>query len=295
MSTPSGPLRGWKLPGRTRRDRPADPVPWPLVALVAVFFAWLYVPIIVVVVYSFNSLNSLQSFGGFSLRWYEEFLNDTAMMSSLGNSVQVAAIAMVCSVLLGLLASFGVARARTRFTRLSVFVLLIPLATPEIVSGVSFLLFYRQLDLQLSLLTVAVAHVTFFVAYANMVIQARVSTLNGNVEDAARDLGASPFQAWRLVSLPLVRPALFSAGVLVFALSFDNFVLSFFNSGVHSQTLPVGIYSSIRFGITPTVNAAGSLMMLVSIALTLVALLVARRLLQSSVGRATQPLDTGRS
>lgn len=262
-----------------RRPTDLHRMPLPLALFLAGFLIWLYAPIGVVVAFSFNSLKSLQTFGSPSLRWYREFLSNEALTSSFTNSIKIALVAMLLALLLGLLVSFGISRSRARYRKFSVFLLLVPLATPEIVTGVALLLFYRQLGVTLSVITIIVAHATFFIAYVNMILQARLSGVGSSVEEAARDLGASSFQAWRLVTLPLMRPALLSAGLLVFALSFDNFILSFFTSGVSSQTLPVRIWASIRFGITPTINAAGSLMILVSLVVTVIALIAARRLL----------------
>lgn len=262
-----------------RRPTDLHRMPLPLALFLAGFLIWLYAPIAVVVAFSFNSLKSLQTFGSPSLRWYREFLGNDALTSSFLSSLKIAFVVMLLALLLGLLVSFGISRSHARYRKFSVFLLLVPLATPEIVSGVALLLFYRQLSMTLSVITIIVAHTTFFIAYVNMILQARLSTFGSSVEEAARDLGASSFQAWRLVTLPLMRPALLSAGLLVFALSFDNFILSFFTSGVSSQTLPVRIWASIRFGITPTINAAGSLMILVSLVVTVIALIAARRVL----------------
>jgi spermidine/putrescine transport system permease protein len=154
--------------------------------------------------------------------------------------------------------------------------MLIPLVTPEIVAGVSALLIFTQLGLRLSLLTIVIAHITFSISYVTVVVRARLATLNPEVEQAALDLGATRWQTFRLVVLPALWPAVLAAGLLVFALSFDDFVLSFFTTGESPQPLPVRIYSAIRFGVTPTINAIGTLMLAISLATVALALVLQR-------------------
>ena len=143
--------------------------------------------------------------------------------------------------------------------------MLIPLVTPEIVAGVSALLLFTQFGLRLSLLTIILAHITFSISYVTVVVRARLASLNPEVEQAAMDLGATRLQVVRLVVLPELWPAILASGLLVFALSFDDFVLSFFTTGESPQPLPVRIYSAIRFGVTPTINAVGTLMLAISL------------------------------
>jgi len=154
--------------------------------------------------------------------------------------------------------------------------MLIPLVTPEIVAGVSALLLFTQLGMQLSLLTIAIAHITFSISYVTVVVRARLASLNPEVEQAAMDLGATRWATFRLVVLPALWPAVLAAGLLVFALSFDDFVLSFFTTGESPQPLPVRIWSAIRFGVTPTINAIGSLMLAISLVTITLALILGR-------------------
>jgi len=156
--------------------------------------------------------------------------------------------------------------------------MLVPLVTPEIVAGVSALLLFTQLGMQLSVTTIVIAHITFSISYVAVVIRARLTSLNPEVEEAALDLGATRLQTLRLVVLPELWPAIVAAGLLIFALSFDDFVLSFFTTGESPQPLPVRIYSSIRFGVTPTINAIGTLMLLVSVTTIAIAIALPRLL-----------------
>jgi spermidine/putrescine transport system permease protein len=172
--------------------------------------------------------------------------------------------------------AFGLVRSRSRVSGLANVLMLVPLVTPEIVAGVSALLLFTQLGMRLSLATIILAHITFSISYVTVVVRARLAALDPEVEAAAMDLGATRLQVVRLVVLPELWPAILAAGLLVFALSFDDFVLSFFTTGESPQPLPVRIYSAIRFGVTPTINAIGTLMLAVSVVAIGLALAVPR-------------------
>lgn len=167
-------------------------------------------------------------------------------------------------------------RARTRWSSGANVLMLVPLVTPEIVAGVSALLLFSQFAVKLSLLTVMLAQITFSISYVTVVVRARLSALGADPEEAAMDLGATPFQALRLVTLPALWPAILAAGLLIFALSFDDFVISFFVTGESPQPLPVRIYSAIRTGVSPTINAIGTTMMLISVCIIGLAVLLPR-------------------
>jgi spermidine/putrescine transport system permease protein len=229
------------------------------------FFVVLFLPILLVVLFSFNSERSLQRFTGFSLDWYQRFLENESLTSSLVASLQIATVTMLVGTLLGTLLAFGLVRARTRWAGGANVLMLIPLVTPEIVAGVSALLLFTQIGLRLSLLTVMLAHITFSISYVTVVVRARLAALHPEVEQAAMDLGASRLQTVWLVVLPALWPAILASALLTFALSFDDFVLSFFTTGESPQPLPVRIWSAIRFGVTPTINAIGTLMLAISV------------------------------
>jgi spermidine/putrescine transport system permease protein len=238
----------------------------------AAFYAFMFLPLVVVVLFSFNNVRSLQNFGGFSLQWYEAFLQNESLRGSLVASIQIALATMLVGTVLGTLLAFGLVRARTRFSGSANVLMLIPLVTPEIVAGVSALLLFTQLGMRLSLLTIIIAHITFSISYVTVVVRARLASLNPEVEQAAMDLGATRVQTFRLVVLPALWPAVLAAGLLIFALSFDDFVLSYFTTGESPQPLPVRIWSAIRFGVTPTINAIGTLMLVISLAAVALAL-----------------------
>jgi spermidine/putrescine transport system permease protein/putrescine transport system permease protein len=245
-------------------------------AYTALFFAFSFAPLVVVVVFSFNDKRSLQQFGGFSLKWYDAFFQSESLRGSLIASLEIAFVTMVVSTVLGTLLAFGLVRARTRFSTSANVLMLIPLVTPEIVAGVSALLLFTQLGMRLSLATIMIAHITFSISYVTVVVRARLAALNPEVEQAAMDLGATRAATFRLVVLPALWPAVLAAGLLVFALSFDDFVLSFFTTGESPQPLPVRIWSAIRFGVTPTINAIGSLMLAISLITITLALVLQR-------------------
>jgi spermidine/putrescine transport system permease protein len=260
--------------------KPAKPFDRPrfLKLFVGLFFLFSFAPIALVVLFSFNSSRSLQDFQGFSLRWYETFFESESLRDSLLASVQIALATMVVATLLGTLLAYGLVRARTRVSGSLNILMLVPLVTPEIVAGASALLLFTQVGLELSLTTIILAHITFSISYVTIVVRARLVSLSREVEDAAMDLGATRLQTFRLVTFPALWPAVLAAGLLVFALSFDDFVLSFFTTGESPQPLPVRIWAQIRFGVRPTINAIGTFMLVVSVLSIGLALLLPRLL-----------------
>jgi ABC-type spermidine/putrescine transport system permease subunit II len=258
------------------RTRRLERKPGVAVAITVLFFAWLYLPIVAVALFSFNDKKSLSAFSGFSTRWYDDFFHNTALLDSLVASLEIALVSAVGSLVLGTMLALGLERVRSRRGRIVGAITLLPLVTPEIVTGVAALLFFTGLGLKLSLTTVVLAEITFSIAYVTVIVRGRLASIPLEVEEAARDLGCTPWQALRLVTLPTLMPALLASGLLVFALVFDDFVLAFFTTGVDPQPLPVRIYSSIRFGVSPAINAVGTLMLAVSALLIVAALMLPR-------------------
>jgi spermidine/putrescine transport system permease protein/putrescine transport system permease protein len=257
-----------------------------LAAFTALVYVWLFAPILVVILFSFNSGRSLQVFSGFSLRWYETFLEDESLRESLLASLQIAAATTVVATVLGTSIAIGLARFSGRWSPATSVLLLIPLVTPEIVAGVSAFVLFTQVGLALSLTAIILAHITFSISYVAVVVRGRLASIGTELEEAALDLGATPWQAVRLVMLPAMWPAIAAAAMLVFAFSFDDFVLAFFTTGEEPQPLPVRIYSALRFGISPTINAIGTLMLVVSVALVGLALALPRLLGRRESGLA---------
>ena len=267
--------------GRRQPHRRAFDQPRFLTIFTALVFVYLFAPILVVTWFSFNSKRSLQVFGSPSLTWYDQLLHDPGIIGSLVASIEIAVVTMVVATVIGTLLAFGLVRARSRANRPTDVLMLLNLVSPEIVTAIALLLVFSQagallsqfgIQFGLSLVTVALGHITFSIAYVTIIVRGRLSALNREVEEAAQDLGATNLQAMRLVTLPLLWPAIIASGMLVFVMSFDDFVTSFFTSGIGVEPLPLRIYSMIHFGVTPEINAVGTLMMVITIVIVLAAL-----------------------
>jgi ABC-type spermidine/putrescine transport system permease subunit II len=243
---------------------------WVVTALTMLF---LFVPIAVVLVYSFNTGRSLNTFTGAGLRWYRTLAHDSALLASLRLSLWVAVVSALAAVLLGTMLAFGVRRGARRVARITNGTIFLRLVTPETATGVALLLVFTKLGIELSTLTLVISHIAFSIAYVAVIVHSRLVSINSEVEDSAMDLGATQLRATWLVTVPLLWPAILAAGLLAFVLSFDDFVTSFFTSGAGTSPLPVRIYSMIKFGVTPEINAAGVLMLVVTaVAIALTAL-----------------------
>ena len=259
-----------------RRNRKGFDRPRFLKLWTGLIYLYLFIPIAIVVLFSFNSQKSLQVFDGFSLRWYEEFLGNAVLRESLFTSLTIAVVTMFAATILGTMLAIGLVRSRTRWAPGWNILALVPLVTPEIVTGISALLLFSQIGIALSVKTVIIAQITFSISYVTVVVRARMAAIGTEVEEAAMDLGATRWQSVRLILVPELWPAIVAAGLLVFALAFDDFVLSFFTTGEVVQPLPVRIWSAIRFGISPEINAIGSLMMVISLSAIALAVLIPR-------------------
>lgn len=237
-------------------------------AAAALVYALLYVPLAVVVLFSFNDSELNASWQGFTTHWYRALLHDRDMLEAAANSLLIALCSAALSTVLGTLAGLVLTRYRVRLLSA---LLVATVAMPEILLGVALLLFFRQvLDLTLGFWSILIAHITFSIGAVALIVHARLVDMDAGLAEAARDLGASTWGALRHVTLPLAMPAV-SAGFLVaFTLSIDDFVITFFNAGVGTRTLPLQIYSMIKVAVTPEVNAASS--MLMATTLTLVAI-----------------------
>ncbi len=234
-------------------------------------YAFLYLPIVVVIAYSFNDSRLNAEWVGFTWHWYQVLANDQDMLVAAGNSLFVAVLSSLSATVLGTMA--GIAIHRYDF-RLLNFMVLAPVAMPEILLGVSLLLFFIQvLNLTLGLFSIFLAHITFSVGFVAIVVRVALAGLDKTIFEAARDLGASPWQTFRYVTFPLILPGVIAGGLMAFTLSIDDFVVTFFTAGVGVQTLPLRIYSMIKIAVTPEVNAVSTLLML----LTLTTILLASR------------------
>ncbi|WP_035602276.1 ABC transporter permease [Haloferula sp. BvORR071] len=243
-------------------------VPLITLILVLVFF---YLPIGFLVMNSFNKSRYASNWGGFSTYWYERLWERTDILAALGNSVKIATMASLLSMVLGTAAAFALERYKSKLQDAHRLLVTVPLVLPDILMGMSLLLLFVSFGAQLSLYTITIAHVTFCLSYVALVVQARLQDFDFNVVEAARDLGATKTQAFIKVTLPLLAPGIFAGGLLAFTLSIDDYVITYFVKGPGSDTLPTLVYSMIKKSKDlPVINALSSLMLLVTFAVVAV-------------------------
>jgi spermidine/putrescine transport system permease protein len=232
-------------------------------------YGFLYIPLAVVVIFSFNDSVLNAQWIGFTTSWYVKLLEDGDMLRAAGNSIAIALLSSAIATALGTMAGLAMHRYRYRWLPLLV---LTPVAMPEILLGVSLLLFFRQvLDLTLGFVSILVAHITFSIGFVAVIVRARLAGMDESIFEAARDLGASPWLTFRRITLPLILPALVAGFLMSFTLSIDDFVITFFVAGVGVTTLPLQIYSMIKVAVTPEVNAVSTLLMALTLTLVLTA------------------------
>jgi spermidine/putrescine transport system permease protein len=249
---------------------------WALWAASIGTYAFLYVPLIVVVVYSFNDSRLNAEWVGFTWHWYDVLFHDEQMLQAAWNSLVIGLVSSAVATMLGTMAGYAMYRYRLRLLPVLV---LTPIAIPEILMGVSLLIFFVMLNLTLGLASIILSHIAFSIGFVAIVVRSRLSGMDESLIEAARDLGATPWQSFRLVTLPLIMPGIVAGALMAFTLSIDDFVITFFTAGVDSTTLPLQIYSMIKIAVTPEVNAVSTLLML----LTLLLIVVATRLAPGAI------------
>ena len=240
-------------------------------------FLFLYIPILILIIYSFNESRQIGIWTGFSWRWYGELMRDEAVLDALKLSLWVATWSTIISTFLGTLTALAMERHRFWGKITYDAILYLPIIIPDIVMALSTLLFFVVLGVALSRYTILIAHVAFNISFVAIVVRARLADMSSTLEEAAADLGANEWQTFRRVTLPLLMPGIVSGALLAFTLSLDDFVITFFVAGPGSTTLPVRVYSMIRFGLTPEVNAVSTLMFLGSTLLVIISLVLQRR------------------
>ncbi len=246
-----------------------------LTAFAIAIYIFLFAPIVVLIMFSFNISRRNFVWVGFTTDWYPKLFANRDLLDALSITLQVAVIAVIASTVIGSLLGLALARMRFRGIGVSEVLVLLPMVTPEIIMGISLLIFFSQLFGQNgSLGQIAIAHITFCISYVAVVVRARARNMDPHLEEAARDLGSSSLGAFWHVTLPLIAPAVGAGAMLAFALSFDDLVVTSFNAGVGSTTLPIFIYSSIKFGVTPQINAISTII----VAVVAVALVIGWRL-----------------
>ena len=251
--------------------------------LLAVFF-FLYAPLAALIAFSFNDSKRNTVWRGFTLNYYQQLFNDQALLIAFANSLTIALMATVISLVIGALAAVLLWRYRFVGKVAVEGAFTLPIVVPEICMGVAMLLFFTRvvpwpnnLIWPLSLGSITIAHVSFCFPFVALVVGARLASFNKEQEEAARDLGANDWQAFRDVLLPHMRPALIAGGLLAFTLSLDDFVITFFTSGPDTITFPVKVYSMLRFSVTPEVNAASTMLILLTIVLMIIMMVMQSR------------------
>ena len=252
---------------------------WPLQLWLIIVGLFLYLPLITLVAFSFNDSKRNIVWRGFTTDWYVKALTNESMLTAFGNSLTIAALSTMVSVVLGALAAVALWRFNFRGKALFEGGMALPIVVPEICMGVAMLVFFarvlpwpQDVGWPLNLGPIVIAHISFSFPFVAVVVRARLHSFDRSQEEAARDLGASDWAAFRDVLVPHLKPSLIAGALLAFTLSLDDFVITFFTAGPDTITFPVKVYSMVRFSVTPEVNAASTLLIVLTVALTVLAL-----------------------
>lgn len=249
---------------------------WPK-AYLAVLTFLMYLPLVMVVIFSFNESKLSASFTGFSLKWYEILAHDRDLKEALMNSIVLGVLSCGISAVIGTLGAVGMARVNYRSKGMMEYLSTIPIMIPEIILGMVFLVFFSLLNLPFGMITLVIAHTTFCVPYIFMMVKARLVGIDKSLEEAARDLGAGPVRTFFDITMPLIMPAVLSGSLLAFAMSFDDVVISIFVNGPRLNTLPVKVYAQLKTGVTPEINALCTIILVVIILVLGLSSLIARK------------------
>lgn len=237
----------------------------------------IYLPIAVVVVYSFNGSKISSVWSGLSLEWYRQLFDDVDMFVALKNSLVLATLSSVLSGIIGTLGAVGIRRSKMRAESSVEYLTMLPIMIPEIILGMLFMAFFSMLGMPFGMGTLVIAHSTFCIPYIYTVVKGRLSGIDMNVQEAARDLGAKEYQVILNIVLPQLMPAVISGMLLAFAMSLDDVIISIFVTGVNTNTLPIKIYSQLKTGVTPEINALCTLMLLVTIVILLLSAFLGKK------------------
>ena len=238
--------------------------------------ALLYLPLLLVVIYSFNESKMSSVWTGFSFKWYKALFRDSAMFEALTNSLILALSSSFAAAVIGTLGAYGFTRVKMRSKSLIETVSMLPIMTPEIILGMVFMAFFSLIGLPFGMTTLILAHTTFCIPYVYMMVKARLVGMDKSLAEAARDLGAGEVRVFFDITLPLLLPAILSGMLLSFAMSFDDVIISIFVTGVKVNTLPIKIYTQIKTGVSPEINALCTLMLAVTFLLFLLSRILGR-------------------
>lgn len=251
---------------------------WTTISALTLGFAFLYLPILLLVLFSFNESRLVTVWGGFSLKWYGELLRNRLLLESAWITLKIALCSATLALVLGTLAAIALVRfVRFRGRTLFSGMIFAPLVMPEVITGLSLLLLFVAVDWDRGFSTVVVAHTTFTTAYVAVVVQARLLTFDTMLEEAAMDLGATPLKTFFVITLPVIAPALISGWLLAFTLSLDDLVIASFTTGPGATTLPMRIYSQVRLGVTPEINAISTILIAIVTVGVIIASLVQKQ------------------
>ena len=274
--------------------RPGSATAWALSGTAWLVYAFFYAPIVLLVIFSFSDDRNVGRWGGFTLSWYEQFIDHSQLQNSLWVSIRVALLSTVISVVLGTLAALALERFRFRGKRVFDALLYLPIIIPDVTMAVMMLLFFSEgiriaemlfgLDLTKGFTTITISHIAFNISFVSVVVRARLSGMNEQLEEAALDLYANRWRSFRYVTLPQIAPGIAGGALLALTLSLDDVVVTQFASGPGSTTLPVFVFGMIRRGVTPLINAVSVIMLAASIALVILSL-VTQRLRTGDQGR----------
>lgn len=251
---------------------------WFNVTSLTIGFAFLYLPMILLVAYSFNGGRNVAVWGGFSTKWYAELFQNEAFLNAAWVTLKVAFVSSTIATVLGTMAAYVMVRAG-RFVGRTLFsgMIYAPLVMPEVITGLSLLLLFIGIGLDRGIVTIILAHTTFSMCYVSVVVSSRLVSFDRSLEEAALDLGCSPFEAFRLVTLPIIAPAVFAGWLLAFTLSLDDLVIANFTAGPSATTLPIKIWSAVRLGVSPEINALSTIMIAIVTVGVIIASLMSKR------------------
>ena len=241
-------------------------------------FAFLYIPILILIVYSFNSSKLVTVWAGFSTKWYGELMQNDAFLEAAWVTLKVAVFSSLAATVLGTMAAFALVRGG-RFLGRTLFsgMVYAPIVMPEVITGLSLLLLFISIGMPRGVFTIVLAHATFSMCFVSVVVSARLASFDKSVEEAARDLGCTGWDAFKSVTLPLIAPAVVAGWLLAFTLSLDDLVIASFTAGPSATTLPIKIYSSVRLGVSPEINALSTIIIAIVTVGVLVASIATKR------------------
>ncbi len=245
---------------------------------VGLVYAFLYLPIIVVVLFSFNTSRLNIQFEGFTLEWYSKMFQNELLMNAFWNTIIVAAVSTFLSTTIGTLCAVGLNRFEFKLKKLVSTTLYIPIVIPELVFGIAMLILFSSIHMPMNLFTLIVSHVTFSLPFVVITVRSRLAGFDRSIEEAARDLGANEIHTFFRVTLPMIAPGVISGAMLALTLSLDDVVVSFFTSGPESQTLPLRILGMVKKGISPDVNALSTLMIVGTVSILLMTTLIQNKM-----------------